>query len=107
MKQEPGFLRHIMDSLSPLGEIRSRFMFGGWGVFCEGFMFAVFADDSLYFKVDETNLQMYKKAGSTSFPHGLSYWEVPAEVAEGGKKLLDWAQISMDIAQRNAQKKKK
>ena len=107
MKQEPGFLKHIMDRLSPLGEIRSKYMFGGWGVFSEGLMFAVFAGDSLYFKVDKSNRQMYEKAGSTPFPHGISYWEVPAEVAEDEKKLLDWAQISMDIAQRKAVIKKK
>ncbi len=107
MKEEPGYLKHIMDRLSPLGEISSKYMFGGWGVFTEGLMFAVFAGDSLYFKVDDSNRQMYEKAGSTPFPHGISYWEVPEEVAEDDEKLRKWAQISIDIARRKAAKKKK
>ncbi|MFH1662376.1 MAG: TfoX/Sxy family protein [Chloroflexota bacterium] len=107
MKEEPEYLRYIIDRLSPLGETSSKFMFGGWGIFYEGLMFAVFASESLYFKVDDSNREMYEKAGSTPFPHGISYWEVPAEVIEDEKKLCDWAQISMDIARRKAEKKKK
>jgi len=82
-------------------------MFGGYGIFHEGLMFAVIADDTLYFKVDESNRDIYEKAGSQPFPHGISYWEVPADVLEDKNRLGEWAGLSMDIAIKKAEKKRR
>jgi len=106
MKASPEYLHFIMDKLSPINGIRSRAMFGGYGIFCGDSMFALIAEDTLYFKVNESNRAVYKKAQSKPFPHGISYWEVPAEVIEEDSKLLDWANLSMDIA-RSAPKKRR
>ena len=81
-------------------------MFGGYGIFHEGLMFALIADDTLYFKVDESNREIYEKAESQPFPHGISYWEVPADVLEDKNRLGEWAEISIDIAHRKAKKKR-
>jgi DNA transformation protein len=70
-------------------------------------MFALIAEDSLYFKVDESNRAMYEKAESQPFPQGISYWEVPAEILEDKNRLGEWAKISMDIAQKKAKRKKR
>lgn len=107
MKASPEYLNFIMDKLSPIGGIRSRAMFGGYGIFYEGSMFALIAEDTLYFKVNESNRAMYKKAQSRPFPHGISYWEVPTEVIEENSKLLDWANLSIGIAQKIAKKRSK
>jgi len=107
MNASPEYLNFIMDKLSPIGGIRSRAMFGGYGIFYEGSMFALIAEDTLYFKVNESNRAMYKKAQSKPFPHGISYWEVPAEVIEENSKLLDWANLSIGIAQKIARKRSK
>ena len=107
MKASPEYLNFIMDKLSPIGGIRSRAMFGGYGIFYEGSMFALIAEDTLYFKVNESNRAMYKKAQSKPFPHGISYWEVPTEVIEENSKLLDWANLSIGIAQKIAKKRSK
>ena len=80
MKASPEYLNFVIDKLSPIVDIRSRAMFGGYGIFYEGSMFALIAEDTLYFKVNEINRDMYKKARSKPFPHGISYWEVPLEV---------------------------
>jgi TfoX/Sxy family transcriptional regulator of competence genes len=50
-------------------------------------MFALISEDTLYFKVNESNRDMYKRAQSKPFPHGISYWEVPTEVLEENTKL--------------------
>jgi len=50
---------------------------------------------------------MYVKAGSTRFPHGISYWEVPEEVFEDTARLHEWANISIAIARARAKNKKK
>ena len=107
MKVSVDFLNYAMDRLSSRDNIRSRAMFGGYGIFHEGLMFALIADDTLYFKVDESNRDIYEKAESQPFPHGISYWEVPADVLEDKNRLGEWAEISMDIARRKVRKKRR
>ena len=101
------YANYIVDKLSSLGDVWSRAMFGGYGIFHEGLMFALVSDDTLYFKVDDSNREMYVKAGSTKFPHGISYWEVPEEVFEDAARLHEWADISIAIARAKARDKKK
>ena len=96
---------YIVDKLAGLGDVHSRAMFGGYGIFHEGLMFALISDNVLYFKVDDTNRKMYEEAGSSKFPHGISYWEVPTEVFEDQAKLYEWAEISISIAKAKAKAK--
>ena len=101
------YYQSVMERLEPLGEVTGKTMFGGYGIFFRGLMFAVISDDVLYFKVDSTNLDDYEKAGSTKFPHGINYWEVPGEVFENNAILHEWAQESINIALETAAKKAK
>ena len=55
MKASPEYLAFIMDKLSPINGIGSRAMFGGYGIFCGDYMFALIAEDTLYLKVNESN----------------------------------------------------
>ena len=107
MKASPEYLNFVLEKLSPIGDINSRAMFGGYGIFHEGLMFALISEDTLYFKVNETNRDRYKKAQSKPFPHGISYWEVPTDVLEENAELHEWANISIEIAQESAKKKQK
>ena len=106
MKANPEFLNFVIEKLLPIGDIKSRAMFGGYGIFHEGLMFALISDDILYFKVNESNRHTYEKAGSKPFTHGISYWEVPSEVLEDTTKLHEWANISILIAREVAKKKR-
>ena len=81
-------------------------MFGGYGIFHEGLMFALISDDTLYFKVNDSNRARYQEAGSRPFPHGISYWEAPAEVLEDDSKLQEWATVSINIAHEAAASKR-
>ena len=107
MKVSPEYLNFVMEKLSPIGDIKSRAMFGSYGIFHQGLMFALISEDTLYFKVNEPNRDMYERAQSQPFPHGISYWEVPTDVLEDNTKLHEWANISIDIAQEVAKKKRK
>jgi DNA transformation protein len=106
-KAKDDYADYVVDKLSGLGDVYNRAMFGGYGIFHEGFMFALVSDGMLYFKVDDSNREMYEKAGSGKFPHGISYWEVPTEVFEDTARLYEWAEISIGLAQAKARKKKK
>ena len=105
MKASREYLKSVFEKVEPIGDIKSRAMFGGYGIFHRSLMFALIADDILYFKVDQSNRSDYEKAGSNKFPHGISYWEVPPEVFEDNNSILEWSQKSINIALSAASKK--
>jgi DNA transformation protein len=102
------FLDYIVDQLSMLGSVTVRRMFGGAGLYCNGRMFGVVADDVAYLKVDDSNRDDFVKAGSSPFnPYSdkvkttvMSYYEIPADVLENPTVLAEWAQRSLDIARK-------
>ena len=46
------YLRELLDSVDG---VTFKRMFGGYGIFRHGLMFALIEDDTLYFKADEQN----------------------------------------------------
>jgi len=42
-------------------------MFGGYGLYVEGIMFALIADEQIYLKADSQNQSFFVNAGSTPF----------------------------------------
>ena len=105
MKASAEYLNFVLDKLAPIGAIGSRAMFAGYGIFDQGLMFASISQDTLCFKVNESNRDVYKQARSRPFPHGISYWEVPANMLEEDAELHEWANKSIEIAQEAVRKK--
>ncbi|MFZ7101493.1 MAG: TfoX/Sxy family protein [Peptococcaceae bacterium] len=91
------FKDYVVDQLGQLGYLNVRKMFGGAGIYHEGLIFGLIADDVLYFKVDESNRGDYTGAGMEPFrpfagkPMSMSYYEVPGEVLEDSRQLFAWA----------------
>lgn len=106
MPANANFQNQVMELLAPCGEINSRSMFGGYGIFHEGVMFALISEARLFFKVDDSNRAAYVAAGSTRFKV-MPYYEVPAEVFEDGSKMCRWADAAMAVAHAAAGKKRK
>ena len=48
MKTSNEFAAHSAELLSTVGRVAVRRMFGGYGLYCDGTMFALIADDVLY-----------------------------------------------------------
>ena len=66
------FVDFVLESLQPLGGVGARRMFGGWGIYKDGVMFALVARDQLFLKVDDGNRAAYDEAvsaGGTVLPH--------------------------------------
>ncbi len=97
MPAEPGFYEDVMQMLTPLGDVTGRSMFGGYGVFESGRMFALISGATLYFKVDDTSRARYEDASSAQF-NPMPYWEVPADVLESEPELEEWAREAITIA---------
>jgi DNA transformation protein len=81
-------------------------MFGGYGIFHEGKMFALIKGSGLFFKVDNSNLSEYEKAGSQQF-RPMPYYKVPQDVFADPGTLRNWAGKSIEIAHLGSEKKKK
>ena len=84
------FLDYVLDQLAGWGEVSAHRMFGGAGLYCDGAMFGLIADDVAYLKVDDSNREDFVKAGSSAFnpypektkTYVMSYYEIPADVLE-------------------------
>ena len=107
------YCEYVLDKLLLWGPVVARAMFGGYGLYREGLMFAIIVSDTLYFKVDDLTRVFYEKAGSEPFSYTargrlvrLSYWQVPAEVLENGEKLFVWSDQAYKVAQLARKKKR-
>lgn len=87
------FLNKINDS----GEITSKKMFGGHGIFSEGKMFGMIDSKGIiYLKVDETLKEKFIKAGGT--PHSkMPYVSIPEKILEDKTQLLNWVSGSQKL----------
>ncbi|HXZ59093.1 MAG TPA: TfoX/Sxy family protein [Steroidobacteraceae bacterium] len=101
------FLAYVLDQLQELGDVSARRMFGGAGLYCDEFFFALIADHTLYLRVDDSNRGDYLQRAAQPFrpyadrPHlSMSYYEAPAEVLEDARQLSEWARRSVAVAMR-------
>src|SRR5690348_16705004 len=62
MVASESFAEFLREQLAPLGSISLRRMFGKTGVFCDGLMFGMVTDNTLYSRLDDDNRAMFKEA---------------------------------------------
>ena len=112
MVASDSFAEFLREQLAPLGRVTMRRMFGKTGVFCDGLMFGMVTDNTLYFRVDDGNRTAFKEAepfpplnyekqGSTI---DLSFWRAPERLFDEPDELVEWARIALGAANRVAAK---
>ena len=99
------YLDYVHDQLSGLGGVSSRRMFGGAGLYCDEFFFALIDNDTLYLRVNDANRADFTTRGMGQFrPYAdrpelsMSYYETPADVLEDPAQLVSWARRSVAAA---------
>ena len=107
------FAEFLREQLAPLGRVTMRRMFGKTGVFCDGLMFGMVTDDTLYFRVDDHNRAAFKEA--EAFPPlnyekkgctiDLSFWRAPERLFDEPDELVTWARAALAAARRVAAKR--
>src|SRR5689334_3929729 len=109
MARQNSYVEYTLELLEPLGPVRARAMFGGWGVYLGGRMFGLIIEERLYLKTDELTRPHFEKAGGEPFvydagkgrkPVTLSYWTPPADAADDALALLPWARRAVEASQR-------
>ena len=58
MASRPEFVQYAADQLSGAGAITYRKMFGEYGVYCDGKIFALICDDQLFVKITEAGKRL-------------------------------------------------
>jgi DNA transformation protein len=91
-------------------DIRHRSMFGGVGIYAGELFFALIAEDTLYFKVDDSNRSAFEARGLSPFrPYGpsgetMQYYEIPEDLLEDPEALRPWAEAAIAVAHRKRSK---
>ncbi len=103
------FVDYLLDQLHPREAFLAKSMFGGWGIYRHGRMFAIVADDELYLKVDEQTQPDFEALGLEPFtfqrkgkPFAMSYYQAPAETLEDPEILNQWVAAACGAADRAA-----
>ena len=114
MVASDSFAEFLREQLAPLGPISLRRMFGKTGVFCGGAMLGMVTDNTLYFRVDDHNREIFQEAASSpplNYEKGgvlidLAFWRVPERLFDEPEELVDWARAALAAARRVAAKRK-
>lgn len=107
MSRRDAFVDHVCDLLQALGTVAARRMFGGWGLYLDGVMFALIDSDRLYLKTDRATEARFAAADAEPFTYeakgktiSLSYREAPDGSLEDPDELLPWARLALEAARR-------
>ncbi len=107
MSPASDFIAHLLELCRPMRGVSARRMFGGYGFFKDGLMFALVADDELYLKVDDLIRAEFEERGLRKFTYrkkgkdaSLSYYQAPAECLDESSILVEWSRQSFEAALR-------
>jgi DNA transformation protein len=100
-----GFVDHCVELLAPLGPVRVRRMFGGYGIYIDDVFVAIVAVERLYLKVDAASRASFAAAGSEPFVYdakskavAMSYWSAPPDAMESPALMAPWARLAIAAA---------
>lgn len=110
MVASSAFSEFLREELAPLRDVTTRRKFGKSGVFCDGVMLGMVAENTLYLRVDDENRQTLREAESFPSLHyekrghtiDLSFWRVPDRLMDDPAELVTWARSALAAAHRVA-----
>ncbi len=101
------FVDYVVELMSGWAAVSARKMFGGYGLYREGLMFALIVEDGLFFKTDANNVAQFERAGSHPFVYQsqtrtvqMSYWSAPAACLDTPTEMCEWCQSAYGSALR-------
>jgi DNA transformation protein len=101
------FSDYVVELMAGWAPVLPRRMFGGYGLYREGLMFALIVDDELFFKTDMENVVQFERVGSHPFVYvsqsrnvQLSYWSAPEGSLESPAEMEVWCQSAYGAALR-------
>ena len=99
------FVEFLSEVFERFGAVRARKMFGGYGLYHNGVMFGLVADETLYLKADATLAHYFEAKGLGQFEYSrgaklvkMSYYLAPEEIFDDREEAAKWAHRSFDVA---------
>ena len=110
--RQSAFADFVLEQMADIPDVAKRSMFGGFGIYRSGLMFALIANEQLYFKADEMLAQEFTamdlppvvytgKSGSTARKYHLA----PEAVFEEAEQMARWSDKAYQCAVRAAAEK--
>ena len=101
----PPFVSHCTELLAPLGSVRVRRMFGGWGLYVDDIFLALIAFERLYLKTNVDTQARFEQAQCEPFVFEskgksltMGYWSAPAEALDSPALMVPWARLALQAA---------
>ncbi len=114
MSASDGFIELLKDSLRGLGPVSVRRMFGGAGLYADGVMFGLIADDTLYLKANDETKLAFEAEGLEPFSYegkrgrvAMAYWRIPERLLDDPDEMVAWARTALNVARHSAARKRK
>ena len=115
MAVDPGLLAWVEEALAPVGTVTKRAMMGGTTLYLDGTIFAIVANDLLWFKADATSDAAWDDAGCARFTYEMgegrmgtmNYRRAPDDVYDDADALREWALLGVAAGMRAPLKRKK
>ena len=113
------FHEFVRELFAGMGPVQIKRMFGGAGVYADGVMFALLADDMVYLKADATLKTELKEEGSGPFvwipesgPRAgehveMGYWRLPDAALDDPAEASSWGVKALHVARAAASAKRK
>ena len=114
MPNDDSFFAEVIDRFSLVDSVTSRKMFGGHGIFHNGLMIALIADNELYLKGDKQSEHWFKEANLPAFSYqkadgkvfSMSYYLASESFFEEEDDTRLWTSRAIDAALRAPRKPK-
>ncbi len=107
MSAHADFAAYCAELLAPAGAVRSKRMFGGYGLYVDDIFVAIIVQDALYLKTDDESRQRFEAAGGRQFvyarqgkPQGMAFWTVPPDAMDSPALMQPWVQLALQAALR-------
>ena len=101
------FVDYVLELMANWAAVSARKMFGGYGLYREGLMFALIAEDELFFKADADNVAQFEQVGCHPFVYTsqtrtvqMSYWSAPAASLDLPAEMGEWCRSAYGAALR-------
>lgn len=115
MSVDQGLIDWVEESLAPLGTLTLRQMMGGATLYLDGTIFALIADDLLWFKADAVSDAAWDAAGCPRFTYvfangregSMNYRRAPEDVHDDPDVMRQWATLALEAGARAPAKKPK
>ena len=115
--EERLLVEHLLEGMRGLesreAALHAKRMFGGYGIFLDGRMFALVAEGELYFKADAGNAAAFDERNLPPFTFEssrgttkMSYRLAPPEFVESPDRHLQWARDAIAASKRSGTRKR-